>query len=73
MTIRRERPFDAFAEVLFGDTPIPERAPDEVAHQAFSQRMYRPYHLHGSSQCGFDEPCGAKTVRYASFVRDMTT
>ena len=29
--------------------------------------------FHGSSHCGFDEPCGAKTVRYASFVRDMTT
>ena len=29
--------------------------------------------VHGCSHCGFDEPCGAKTVRYDSFVRDMTT
>ncbi|HTQ22970.1 hypothetical protein [Mycobacterium sp.] len=26
-----------------------------------------------SSHCGFDEPRGANTVRYDSFVRDMTT
>jgi hypothetical protein len=25
------------------------------------------------SHCGFDEPRGANTVRYDSFVRDMTT
>jgi hypothetical protein len=75
MAIRRKRPFDAFGEVLFGVAPILERAPDNVAHQAFSQRLYPPHRIdeEGSSHCGFDEPRGASTVRYDSFVRDMTT
>ena len=36
-------------------------------------KYQRAVSLHGSSHCAFDEPRGAKTVRYDSFVRDMTT
>ena len=75
MAIRRKGSFDAFAEVLFGVAPKLERAPDDVSRQAFPQRLY-PHHRiddQGSSHCGFDEPRGASTVRYDSFVRDMTT
>ena len=39
-------------------------------HQADHDRRNQ---VHGSSHCGFDEPRGAKTVRYDSFVRAMTT
>jgi hypothetical protein len=31
------------------------------------------FSFHDRSHCGFEEPCGTKTVRYDSRVRDMTT